>query len=264
MDWIARLSLLVTGNYTILLLLGILARDFTLIKFRFSIMELLFLAWNSKLLILYWAACLGAIVPISTKLPTVNSRRKIFHLLVILLFVPAYYLNKILLEYALLVAFGLFSLVEIVRLYTPFGPVITQSMAAFLDRKDDQNSIIKSHFSLLIGCALPIFLSNEPLVPGLSGVLSIGVGDAAASIIGIRWGTFRLKSGKSLQGTIAFVFSLFLAMNLVTLMFENRRSLEQFRLFLDCFMTGLLETLTTTNDNIIVPLYFYSLLLNKI
>lgn len=60
-------------------------------------------------------------------------------------------------------------------------------MTSFLDERD-KGALAVTHTYLLTGCALPLFLSSVSCSHSgvLAGVLSVGVGDAVASIIGSR------------------------------------------------------------------------------
>jgi len=53
------------------------------------------------------------------------------------------------------------------------------------------------------------------------GVLTVGLGDPIASLIGKRFGTIHLWRGKSLQGSLAFALSAFLALNAFLALFSG-------------------------------------------
>lgn len=55
------------------------------------------------------------------------------------------------------------------------------------------------------GTALAILLLTAPGFPALLGLIAVSVGDPAAAIIGRRFGKTRLRSGRSLEGTLAFI-----------------------------------------------------------
>lgn len=80
-------------------------------------------------------------------------------------------------------------------------------MNAFTDHRDS-DLLIVSHFSLLLGCALPIWMSSgyndRPLAP-FAGILSLGIGDTMASMVGHKYGVLRWsKTGKkTIEGTAA-------------------------------------------------------------
>ncbi|PKI64616.1 hypothetical protein CRG98_015048 [Punica granatum] len=75
----------------------------------------------------------------------------------------------------------------------PLGQPVHQFMNAFTDHRDSDLLII-SHFSLLLGCALPIWMSSgyndRPLAP-FAGILSLGIGDTMASMVGHKYGVLR-------------------------------------------------------------------------
>ena len=73
----------------------------------------------------------------------------------------------------------------------------------FKDDKD-QGDLVLTNIYLLAGVSLPLWLSASLMkdnpVTLLSGVLSIGIGDAFASIIGSKIGRYRLmNSEKTLE-----------------------------------------------------------------
>jgi dolichol kinase len=78
-------------------------------------------------------------------------------------------------------AFAVFLILEMVRVWEiyPLGHIVHQFMSAFTDHRDSEILIV-SHFSLLLGCALPKWMSSgfndRPLTP-FAGILSLGIGD---------------------------------------------------------------------------------------
>ncbi|KAF2292176.1 hypothetical protein GH714_014782 [Hevea brasiliensis] len=108
--------------------------------------------------------------------------RKYYHLMAVLMFLPAVIFQPKFLD----LAFG-------------------AALAVFL-----------THFSLLLGCALPIWMSSgyndRPLAP-FAGILSLGIGDTMASMVGHKYGVLRWsKTGKkTIEGTAAGITSVLAA-----------------------------------------------------
>ncbi|MQM10071.1 hypothetical protein Taro_042961 [Colocasia esculenta] len=149
----------------------------------------------------------------------------------------------------------------------PLGHVVHEFMNAFTDHRDS-DVLIVSHFSLLLGCALPKWLSlglnDRPLVP-FAGILSLGIGDTMASVVGHKYGVLRWsKSGKkTIEGTAAGITSVLVMCSvLLPLMASTGYILSQhwLSLLLAVTVSGLLEAYTTQLDNAFIPLVFYSLL----
>lgn len=127
--------------------------------------------------------------------------RKYYHLVAVLMFVPAVIFQPLFLNLAFGAALGVFLVLEIIRVWRiwPLGPLVHKFMNAFTDHRDS-DLLIVSHFSLLLGCALPIWMSSgfndRPLAP-FAGILSLGIGDTMASMVGYKYGVLRWsKTGK--------------------------------------------------------------------
>ncbi|KAG8387618.1 hypothetical protein BUALT_Bualt02G0039900 [Buddleja alternifolia] len=107
--------------------------------------------------------------------------RKYYHLMAVSIFVPALIFQPRFLDLAFGAALAVFLLLEIIRIWKiwPLGNLVHQFMNAFTDHRDS-DLLIVSHFSLLLGCAIPIWLSSgftdRPLAP-FAGILSLGIGD---------------------------------------------------------------------------------------
>ena len=71
----------------------------------------------------------------------------------------------------------------------PFGDTLHTYFEAFRDDQDG-GLVILTHIYLLVGCSAPLWLSSQdvPTLAHYSGLISLGVGDTAASVIGSRFG----------------------------------------------------------------------------
>ena len=246
-------------------------------------------------------------------------KRKLFHVLAILLFVPISYVNIELLNVALGVAFSLIVLIEFIRLndtYSMIGLTISKYLNENTDERD-QGQLILTHMYLLLGCSIPLWIGSMFLfdqhsyyqklqqqeennayltssldtgiiyVCLLSGIVSVGVGDAVGSIVGktsdekykIKWP----NSNKSLQGTLAMTLAvlmcnvfIYLYSNILFALYDNGKGTiteshhytthhkkNLFQMFIPLlfvsFAVSLLEACTLQIDNIVLPLFLYSL-----
>uniref|UniRef100_A0ACD6A564 Uncharacterized protein n=1 Tax=Avena sativa TaxID=4498 RepID=A0ACD6A564_AVESA len=195
--------------------------------------------------------------------------RKYYHLVAVLIFSPAVMFQPAFLDLAFGAAFAVFLILEMIRVWEvyPLGHTVHKFMNAFTDHRDSEILII-SHFSLLLGCALPKWMSSgfndRPLAP-FAGILSLGIGDTMASMIGYKYGVLRWsKTGKkTIEGTAAGITSVLAACSiLVSLLASSGYILSQHLLSLSVAVTLslLLEAYTTQLDNAFIPLVFYSLL----
>ncbi|KAL6577369.1 hypothetical protein OROMI_011645 [Orobanche minor] len=143
--------------------------------------------------------------------------RKYYHLMAVSIFVPALIFQPKFLDLAFGAALAVFLLLEIIRIWKiwPLGHLVHQFMNAFTDHRDS-DLLVVSHFSLLLGCAIPIWLSpgftDRPLAP-FAGILSLGIGDTMASMVGHKYGVLRWsKTGKkTVEGTAAGITSVLAA-----------------------------------------------------
>ncbi|ETS60555.1 dolichol kinase [Moesziomyces aphidis] len=190
---------------------------------------------------------------------SLNARRKFFHALALLLFVPGIALDPAFTHLGFSLAFSIFIFAEYVRYYAlyPFGAALHVFMSEFLDHKDS-GPVILSHFYLLTGCAGPLWLEGNSRILQQTGVLVLGVGDALASVVGRRYGRVYWPGGssKTVEGSLAFVGSIMVAAWALRLVgwVEDFSSLKYGAVVT---ALGLLEGVSDQHDNLVLPIFGY-------
>ncbi|KAF2221549.1 hypothetical protein BDZ85DRAFT_275183 [Elsinoe ampelina] len=157
----------------------------------------------------------------------VDTRRKIFHAIMVAMFLPTLYVDPCFCALALSIVLALFMILEVIRAgqVPPLGTAIGRFVAPYVDGRDLRGPMVVSHVFLLVGCAIPFWLSMAAFertshgqwagwelvgekreTAMVSGVVCVGMGDAAASLIGRRFGRRKWPwiGGKSLEGSAAF------------------------------------------------------------
>ncbi|CAF0786326.1 unnamed protein product [Brachionus calyciflorus] len=193
--------------------------------------------------------------------------RKIFHLLIILVFVFGFVHDRSLL---LLCSYGMLILLilnELIRYYKIgiLGNMIQELLVIFLDEKDTNSSLILSHIYLLIGLSFPFWFSsfNEFNLAELSGLITVGIGDSFASIVGSKFGKHKLpRSNKTVEGSLAMVFSqLFFYILLIQIGLIDLTHYENYIFILvNLSLSGYVEAFTKDNDNVVLPIVIYPFL----
>ncbi|KAL0067858.1 dolichol kinase [Marasmius tenuissimus] len=190
-----------------------------------------------------------------------NARRKFFHGLAVVMFVPGVAFDPAFTHLCFSAAFALFTFAEYVRFFAiyPFGASVHLFMNEFLDQKDGGTAIL-SHFYLLTGCAGSLWLENGSPLVEFTGILVLGVGDSLASVVGKRIGIHRWSptSAKSLEGSLAFTLSIVLSAWILYL-FGMVESFSTLRYVGVIGCSSLLEALSDQNDNLTLPLFTWSL-----
>lgn len=195
-------------------------------------------AANIRLLIcLYCTTILGLglrIVFHLTYFVEVDTRRKVFHGMMVVMFLPSILVDPCFCALALILVLATFLLLDLCRAsqLPPLSRPLTNFLAPYVDGRDHRGPVIISHIFLLIGCAIPLWLSlaAAPRTTGnwpwegwdtptrdlgmISGVVCVGMGDAAASLFGRRYGRRRWcwSGGKSLEGSLAFTLAVILGL----------------------------------------------------
>ncbi|CAH1285331.1 unnamed protein product [Diabrotica balteata] len=230
-------------------------------------------------LMLYWLFCTGiAILAISNQIfyaqKASTSTRKVFHLLAVVVYIPGLLYRCSFLYLASGVVLGIFLALEILRLLhlPPLGIYLQDGFVVFSDEKDGYLSLTPIY--LLVGSSLPIWIHPSPcdvtdsasfnLIPLLSGILSIGVGDTAASVVGSTYGKFFWPgSKKTIEGTVACILSQIgiLYMLLYFGFIQIISSTDALRLFVAIVITSVVEAKTTQVDNLVLPFIMYIILI---
>lgn len=132
-----------------------------------------------------------------------NTRtRKIFHILIVLIFMPSLIYQCSFLFIASGIALAIFITLETIRIIRlpPIYQILDEAIKSFIDEKD-AGLIAMTPIYLLAGCSIPLWLHPCPcdltdsagfeVIPLLAGVISVGVGDTAASVIGSKFGKMK-------------------------------------------------------------------------
>ena len=249
---------------------------------------------NSRLFICLY--CLGviaiglAVVFRLSAVAEVDTRRKVFHGMMVAMFLPTIFVDPTFISLAFILILALFLLLDLFRAsqLPPLSKPLTYFLAPYVDGRDHRGPVIVSHIFLLIGCAIPLWLSlaatkhtEEGPWEGwdvetremsmISGVVCVGMGDAAASLIGRRYGRRRWcwSGGKSLEGSLAFTVAVVLGLSCARAWLliggwygDNRDSWITTigKSWVAASGASLTEAvLTGGNDNVIVPIILWLL-----
>ncbi|THV02843.1 hypothetical protein K435DRAFT_748744 [Dendrothele bispora CBS 962.96] len=192
-----------------------------------------------------------------------NARRKFFHALTVVMFVPGVAFDPAFTHLCFSAAFALFTFTEYVRYFAiyPFGAAVHLFMNEFLDHKDSGTAIL-SHFYLLTGCAGSLWLEGRSSLVKFTGILVLGVGDALASVVGKRIGIHRWSptTSKTVEGSFAYTASIVICAWILRL-FGMVESFSTFRYASVIGISSVLEALSDQNDNLTLPLFTWSLLM---
>jgi len=234
-------------------------------------------------------AGLGVVFRLSA-VAEVDTRRKVFHGMMVAMFLPTIFIDPTFVSLAFVLILAIFLLLDLFRAsqLPPLSKALTYFLAPYVDGRDHRGPVIVSHIFLLIGCAIPLWLSLAAInrtgegpwegwdvqrreVSMISGIVCVGMGDAAASLIGRRYGRHRWcwSGGKSLEGSLAFAVAVILGLGFARLWLQiggwqgvggdpwtttvGKASIAA------CGASLTEAVLTGGNDNIIVPVILWLL-----
>ncbi|XP_063591173.1 dolichol kinase-like isoform X1 [Penaeus indicus] len=233
------------------------------------------MAWWSLLSVL--SVVITIIAKRTKKLPT-TILRKVYHLIIVLVFTPGIIFEPTITQLAATAALMLCWILECVRdlKIEPIASVIYDAFVTFLDEKDT-GSLILSHLYLLAGVAAPLWISPCPLkespiglktagslLPLLAGILAVGVGDTAASVGGTYFGKRHwFGTKKTVEGSLCGILAQISMVGLLVTFGIIKMSLPAWgRLFLSTIVVAVVEALTDQVDNIVLPLLMYTPLMD--
>lgn len=184
---------------------------------------------NTRLaLFAYWlgVVCVGVLTVIRlSAVVEVDTRRKVFHGMMVVILLPTTFIDPCFLSLGLTLVLAVFLLLDIFRAtqLRPISKPLAHFLTPYVDGRDLKGPVVVSPMFLLIGCAIPLWLSLSALdrtgpspwagwevqtrdVSMVAGVTCVGMGDAAASLIGRRHGRHKWpwRGGKSIEGSVAF------------------------------------------------------------
>ena len=242
-------------------------------------------AWCLLVLIFGIAAVLSLSIAVE-----VDTRRKVFHGMMVAMFLPTIFIDPCFVSLAFSIILPIFVLLDLFRAsqLPPLAKPLTRFLAPYVDGRDHRGPVIVSHIFLLIGCAIPLWLSLSAIgrtgtgawagwdVPTrdlsmVSGVICVGMGDAAASLIGRRFGRRRWwwSGGKSFEGSFAFLVAVVIGLCIARVWLRigawpgdsgDSWTLTVLKAGLAGAGASLTEAvLTGGNDNVIVPVILWLL-----
>jgi dolichol kinase len=220
----------------------------------------------------------------------VDTRRKVFHGMMVAILFPTVFVDPCFISLALILVLAAFLLLDLFRAcqVPPISRPLTSFLAPYVDGRDHRGPVIVSHIFLLFGCAMPLWLSLAGVprtgegpwtgweVDGrsinmISGVVCVGMGDSAASLIGRRYGRHKWYWGgdKSLEGSLGFTIAVTVGLvaAYIWLRIGGWASYQGGSLLLVCGKsllaasgTSMTEAvLTGANDNVVVPVVLWLL-----
>lgn len=218
----------------------------------------------------------------------VDTRRKFYHFLMVAVLLPTTFIDPTFTAIALCLALAIFLLLELFRStrLPPLSKPLANFLAPFVDGRDLKGPIIVSHIFLLVGSAIPFWLTLGSLprlksyhlngwiietreLSMVSGVICVGLGDAAASLIGRRYGRRKWCWGqdKSLEGSFAFAAAVLLGLVIskVWLKLGGWQSNNNDSYTMTFFKSGIAACVASiaeaaikgVNDNVIVPIILW-------
>ena len=249
-------------------------------------------AANTRLILLaYYVLILvgGLVLVLNLTILEVDTRRKVFHGMSVAMFLPTIPIDPCFVSLALALVLAVFIMLDLIRAaqLPPLSKPLARFLTPYVDGRDLRGPVVISHIFLLIGCAIPLWLSLASVVytgswpwqgwevptrdvSMTAGVICVGMGDAAASLIGRRFGRRKWPwaGGKSLEGSAAFATAVFIG-----LMFSKillwlggwEESIGSWYITLPkaflcgCGASFMEAVLTGGNDNVIVPVVLWLL-----
>jgi len=244
----------------------------TVLKRNPIIWMVTYIAYSPPLLLLLvsWASLvIAALATVKSQTTKANTRtRKIFHVLVVAVHVSGAAVDIYFTSMASQLVLGIFILLEFVRTYKiePLSSILNSAFALFIDEKD-RGALVLTNIYLLVGTFAPVWIASHPHLTSnhlsiYSGVLSVGIGDAVASVVGSMYGRTKWPGTfKTVEGTLASVAAqlAFVGLWAAATHFEfNAVSVSV--IVGSITISSVMEALTQQVDNLVLPLTLYIML----
>jgi dolichol kinase len=166
------------------------------------------------------------------------------------------------------------------------GAALDAFMSRFTDARDGgESGIILSHFSLLLGLAVPLWITQEAWDGGsggihgsaaaagagaragafvlspFAGIITLGLGDTAASVVGVTLGRHKICRGwhKSIEGTLASACANLVGARAVWGVVVGGGLVPWTCIVAASVGAAALEAVTAQLDNAFLPLHFVAL-----
>lgn len=228
-----------------------------LFTFLFSFKRILLLGYCAVVCILF---LLGSVYWTGLqKFPQI-IQRKFFHIMALLVFVPPVFIDCQWLCLAISGAIFVFLFIESLRLVRfPYVASLMESYVEdFIDERD-KNELILTHLFLLMGCGLPVLITNENSVSAfyvrICGICVLCIGDAAASVVGVNYGKHKWPgSKKSYEGTFGAFIGTWISMLFIYQFKEINFGWKNLLITaVPAFIGAIDEAFTSQIDNLTLP-----------
>ncbi|SCU97419.1 LAMI_0F10000g1_1 [Lachancea mirantina] len=204
----------------------------------------------------FWLLCLLILIPnimVFKSNMSLNTSRKVWHFIVMALIIGPLQIDPQFVKIATSGTVVLFLIVEYIRYLklVPAGEYLDEKLRSFADFRDERGPIIISYIYLIVGVATPLLINGS-----LVGVVSLGVGDSLASIVGHKWGRIKWPgTNKTVEGTCAFIIATAACNLILQSQIGEFPDIGVANVILTAVLSGILEGNSVLNDNILIPAF---------
>lgn len=216
----------------------------------------LMLAWSVSVLISV-AAVYYQTSALDGKASTAD--RKVFHIIASLVFIPGIILDLPLMCLASGVAFAFLILIEACRIFLQpeYSDKLQYAFNIYSDEKDI-GGVSLTPIYLFIGISCPLILmplKSDFTFHLLSGVLSIGIGDAVASCIGSKFGQYKWAgTQRTFEGTATNILSQVALVYFLKITGAFAQEYVLSKTVISATVVAAVEAKTDQVDNLVLPL----------
>ncbi|GMR41855.1 hypothetical protein PMAYCL1PPCAC_12050 [Pristionchus mayeri] len=223
-----------------------------------------------SLLLLFWVLNLTAtllfVIFVSHSGRSSSVHRKFFHLTLSLVFISGLLIDGPLLALSAALLLSIFTILELFRYHSvpPWGEPLNRYLEVFRDHQD--GDLLLTPLFLLAGVFLPLVFHSPPppsVAPPIqlfAGVISVGVGDSMAALVGSTLGRNRWpRRSKTVEGSVGMFLSMIFGLFLIR-PYTASPYLSLLPITVVSFVLAALEAFLANVDNIVLPLVGYSLL----